>query len=101
MFTKEVVVDGKGHILGRLASYVAKELQNGQRVVVVRCDQLVISGSLYRTRLRFQQFMRKSHRTNPKRGLHHYRAPSRIFWRTVRGMLPHKTSRGAAALGNI
>ena len=43
--------------------------------------------------------MSKSHRTNPKRGLHHYRAPSRIFWRTVRGMLPHKTPRGAAALG--
>jgi ribosomal protein L13 len=45
--------------------------------------------------------MNKSHRTNPKRGLHHYRAPSRIFWRTVRGMLPHKTPRGAAALGNL
>jgi large subunit ribosomal protein L13Ae len=53
MFTREVVVDGKGHILGRLASYVAKELLNGQRVVVVRCDKLAISGSLYRTKVRF------------------------------------------------
>ena len=26
------------------------------------------------------------------------RAPSRILWRTVRGMIPHKTPRGAAAL---
>jgi hypothetical protein len=24
MFTKQVIVDGKGHLLGRLASYVAK-----------------------------------------------------------------------------
>ena len=31
----------------------------------------------------------------------HYRAPARIFWRTVRGMVPHKTARGAAALGRL
>jgi len=29
MFEKEVVIDGKGHLAGRLASYVAKELLNG------------------------------------------------------------------------
>jgi large subunit ribosomal protein L13Ae len=40
MFEKLVIIDGKGHLLGRLASIVAKELLNGQRVVVVRCDEL-------------------------------------------------------------
>lgn len=39
--------------------------------------------------------------TNPRRTFVHYRAPSRIFWRTVRGMLPHKTARGAEALGRL
>ena len=39
--------------------------------------------------------------TNPRRTFVHYRAPSRIFWRTVRGMLPHKSARGAAALGRL
>ena len=29
MFEKLIVIDGKGHMLGRLASYVAKELLNG------------------------------------------------------------------------
>jgi large subunit ribosomal protein L13Ae len=29
MFEKKVVIDGKGHLLGRLASLVAKELLNG------------------------------------------------------------------------
>lgn len=29
------------------------------------------------------------------------RAPSRILWRTVRGMIPHKTPRGAAALERL
>jgi large subunit ribosomal protein L13Ae len=29
MFEKEIVIDGKGHLIGRLSSYVAKELLNG------------------------------------------------------------------------
>jgi large subunit ribosomal protein L13Ae len=40
-----VVVDGKGHLLGRLASIVAKQLLNGKKVVVVRTEAMVISGS--------------------------------------------------------
>jgi large subunit ribosomal protein L13Ae len=39
--------------------------------------------------------------TNPRRTFVHYRAPSRIFWRSVRGMLPHKISIGAQALGRL
>jgi len=45
--------------------------------------------------------LRKRLLTNPRRTFVHYRAPSRIFWRTVRGMLPHKSARGAAALGRL
>lgn len=40
-----IVVDGKGHLLGRLASIVAKQLMAGKKVVVVRAEQIVISGS--------------------------------------------------------
>lgn len=46
MFEKEVVIDGKGHLLGRLASYVAKEIQRGQNIVVVRTEAINQSGSL-------------------------------------------------------
>lgn len=35
-FEKVIVVDGRGHLIGRLASVIAKQLLNGQRVVVVR-----------------------------------------------------------------
>jgi len=40
MFEKEVVIDGKGHLIGRLASYVAKEIQRGQNIVVVRAEAI-------------------------------------------------------------
>ena len=44
MFQNEVVIDCRGHIMGRLASIVAKELLAGQRVVCVRCEELNITG---------------------------------------------------------
>lgn len=44
------VIDGKGHLLGRLASTVAKQLLNGQKIVVVRCEALNISGEFFRAK---------------------------------------------------
>ncbi len=40
-----IVIDGKGHLFGRLASVVAKQLLSGKKIVVVRCEEIVISGS--------------------------------------------------------
>lgn len=40
-----IVIDGKGHLLGRLASICAKQLLIGKKIVVVRTEQIVISGS--------------------------------------------------------
>jgi large subunit ribosomal protein L13Ae len=99
--SKEVIIDGRGHLLGRLASIVAKELLSGQKVVVVRCEELMISGGLTRNHTRYMQFLRKRTNTNPTKGPFHYRAPSRILWRTIRGMVPHKTFRGAQALERL
>jgi large subunit ribosomal protein L13Ae len=102
MFEKQIVIDARGHLVGRLASIVAKQLLEGQNVVVVRCEGLNISGSFYRNKLKYKEFLRKRCNVNPnKGGPFHLRAPSRIFWRVVRGMLPHKTARGAAALARV
>lgn len=100
-FQKEVLVDAQGHLLGRLASTVAKELLQGQHVTLVRCENINISGSQFRNRLKYMNFKRKTNNVNPKHGPFHYRAPSKIMWRTIRGMLPHKSARGAAALDRL
>jgi len=100
-FKSEIVIDCRGHLLGRLASVLAKELLNGQRVVCVRTEDINISGSLFRNKLKFAEFRRKKMCSNPKHGPLHYRAPAKILWRTIRGMVPHKTPRGAAALDRL
>lgn len=44
----------------------------------------------------------KSSNTNPRRGgPWHFRAPSRMVWKAIRGMLPHKIQRGAEALARL
>jgi len=98
---KPLVIDGRGHLLGRLAAVTAKTLLTGQAVVVVRCEGINISGSFYRNKLKYLDFLQKRMNTNPRRGPYHFRAPSKIFFRTVRGMLPHKTARGQAALDRM
>merc|ERR1712125_188220 len=70
-------------------------------VVCVRTEDINISGSLYRNKLKYAEFRRKRMNSNPKTGPLHYRSPSKILWRTIRGMVPHKTARGAAALDRL
>eukprot|EP00607_Mallomonas_marina_P007766 CAMPEP_0182417298 /NCGR_PEP_ID=MMETSP1167-20130531/1727_1 /TAXON_ID=2988 /ORGANISM="Mallomonas Sp, Strain CCMP3275" /LENGTH=197 /DNA_ID=CAMNT_0024590731 /DNA_START=46 /DNA_END=639 /DNA_ORIENTATION=+ len=96
-----VIVDGRGHLLGRLCSIIAKQLLWGQKVVVVRCEEILMSGSLMRHKVKYADFRRKRMNTNPTVGPIHFRSPARIFWRTLRGMIPHKTVRGALALSRL
>jgi len=101
MFEKVVVVDCAGHLLGRVASTLAKELLQGQKVVCVRAEELNISGSLFRNKLIFSKFLQHRGSTKPARGPFHFRSPARILWRTIRGMINHKTKRGQAALERL
>lgn len=88
--------------MGRLAATAAKQLLEGQKLTIVRCEEMNISGNLFRNRLKYMAFLNKKSATNPRVHSHiHYRAPCKIFRRVVRGMLPHKTPRGAAALKNL
>ncbi|XP_026495539.1 60S ribosomal protein L13a [Nymphalis io] len=98
---KAIIIDGRGHLLGRLAAVIAKVLLEGNKVIVVRCEQLNISGNFFRNKLKFMSFLRKRCNVNPARGPFHFRAPSKVLWKTVRGMIPHKTERGKDALRRL
>ena len=53
--------------------------------VVVRCEEINISGGLVRQKAKYERFLNKRMLTAPTKGPIHYRAPSRILWRTIRG----------------
>merc|ERR1712170_295539 len=87
--------------MGRLASIVAKFILNGNKVVVVRCEGINMSGNFYRNKLKYLKFLRLRCNVKPARGPFHFRAPGKVFLRTVRGMIPHKTERGKDALKRL
>ena len=102
MFEKEMLIDGKGHLMGRLAAVAAKELLNGQKVVIVRAEQLVLSGLLYNRKVEHLEWKGKTSNTNPRRGgPYHYKAPAKLMWKCIKGMIPRKTARGKAALERL
>ncbi|KAK3584077.1 hypothetical protein CHS0354_012544 [Potamilus streckersoni] len=98
---KPIIIDGRGHLLGRLAAIVAKTILQGQKVVVVRCEGINISGNFFRNKMKFLGYLKKRCNVNPVRGPFHFRAPSKVFYKAVRGMVPHKTSRGKEALNHL
>jgi len=100
-FEKVVVIDGKDHLMGRLASVIAKQILTGQRIVVVRCESICISGNFYRNKLKVLEYLRKRMNTKPSRGPYHFRCPSKCLFKVVRGMIPHKTKRGMEALNRL
>merc|ERR1712096_247276 len=75
-FEKLVVIDARNHLLGRLASFVAKEALLGQKVVLVRCEDIVISGSFIRNKMKLLMKRNKRMNTNPVKGPFHHRSPA-------------------------
>jgi large subunit ribosomal protein L13Ae len=51
--------------------------------------------------VRFLCFLRKRCNTNHARGPFHLRSPSKMIWRSIRGMIPHKTARGKHAMARL
>ncbi|XP_021365548.1 60S ribosomal protein L13a-like [Mizuhopecten yessoensis] len=98
---KPIVIDARGHLLGRLAALVAKTILQGQRVVVLRCEGINISGNFYRNKLKVLKYLKLRCNVKPTRGPFHFRAPSKMFYKAVKGMLPHKLARGKEALSRL
>lgn len=96
-----IVVDMKDHVVGRAAAVLAKQLLLGKRIVAVRVDEANLAGSEIRNKIKYLNFLRKKKQTNPKKGPFHKRAPSDVFCRVVRGMLPFYTKRGKSALRRL
>jgi len=94
---KPIVVDATDHIAGRLASNVAKLLLQGNRVSIVNCENIMISGSRSNIIKEYRDFLEISSILHPKHGPFHPRRPDTIITRMIRGMLPRKKPSGLTA----
>ena len=93
-----MIIDAKDAILGRLSSYVAKQLLLGSKVDVINCEECVISG---RKHAILNEYIRRLHRKAPTKAPYFYRRPDMFVKRTIRGMIPFKRARGRDAFKNV
>ncbi len=96
-----VYVDATNQIAGRLSSKVAKLLLSGKKVVVVNSEKALVSGSRTSVINEWKTKLELSSRVNPIYGPIHARRPDNILRRMVRGMVPRKKPKGAAAMKRL
>ncbi len=93
------VYNGEGMILGRLAAVAAKDALLGEDVVIINCENVVVSGRKENTFTR--EKVRRDRKGYPLKSAKLSRVPERFVRRTVRGMLPWKQARGKDAFRRV
>jgi large subunit ribosomal protein L13 len=94
---QSIVVDGTDHLAGRLSSNVAKMLLRGNRVSIVNCEKIMISGGRRNIIQNYKDFLSIASILHPEHGPYHPRRPDTIMAKMIRGMLPREKPSGIAA----
>ncbi|PIY59968.1 50S ribosomal protein L13 [Candidatus Woesearchaeota archaeon CG_4_10_14_0_8_um_filter_47_5] len=92
------LIDATDLIVGRLASYAAKQALLGESIHIINCEKAVITGSKSDV---VAHYRRKRARGEPFHGPFFPRTADRLMKRTVRGMLPYKQEKGRKAFGRV
>ena len=90
------VIDGRNLIHGRLASVVAERIMNGEEIVVLNAEAIVITGVKENTYADFRAKVIRGD-TTKRKGPFYPRRADLLFKRCVRGMIPWTTTSGREA----
>ena len=94
------IIDGTNAVLGRLASYAAKEALQGEEIAILNCDDVIVTGRKKRIRSDFRE--RRSRVGSSQKGPKIAKGSYMIVKRAIRGMLPdHRKGRGRVAFKKI
>lgn len=97
-----MIIDGEGLVLGRLASKVSKKLLSGESITILNAEKIIISGSKEWAYNKYKQRVDRASISNPRdMGPKYPRRPDDIFRRTVRGMIPYRTTTGRKAFKEL
>ena len=95
---RELIIDGTNLLLGRLASYSAKQVLLGNKVDIVNSEKVVVSGK------KEDLIAHYKHRRDigeALKGPYYPRTCDRLLRRAIRGMLPYKQYKGKIAYKRV
>ena len=93
-----MIIDAKDLIMGRVATYAAKQALLGQEVIIINVEQAVISGSKENV---LAKYLWRDNLGEPFKGPFMPKVPMKFFKRVIRGMISYKKERGRLAFKRI
>ena len=94
-----MIIDAEGAVLGRMASYAAKQALQGKSVAIVNCEKAVITGN--KSALQEVYLNKRQRGGTSQKGPYFSKLSDRIVRRTIRGMLPWKKTAGREAFKRV
>ena len=90
------IIDGRNAVLGRLGSVVAQRIMDGEEIVVVNAESIIVTGE---RDMIFADYKARVDRgdTTKRKGPFYPRRADLLFKRSVRGMIPWTTTSGREA----
>ena len=95
------VIDGSNLVMGRLGAKAAKYLLNGEEVVILNAEKIVIVGRTEQIVGKYWNRRQRKDKANPENSAKTPRRPDMFVKRVIRGMLPFKKGRGRKAFGRL
>jgi large subunit ribosomal protein L13 len=93
-----IIIDGKGLILGRMGTFVAKKALLGEDVVILNSKEVIISGKKEEILSKFRNLRKRGIHT---KGPFYPRRSDFMLKRLIRGMFPIKTTKGRNAFKSL
>ena len=90
------IIDGRNAVLGRLGSVVAQRIMDGEEIVVINAESIVVTGE---RDMVFADYKARVDRgdTTKRKGPFYPRRADLLFKRSVRGMIPWTSTSGREA----
>jgi large subunit ribosomal protein L13 len=97
--TTQIVIDATGAVLGRLASYAAKRALLGKQVIIINCNDALLTGNKANILEEYLSARRRG--KGSQKGPYFPKIPERLVKRTIRGMLQYTKQKGWDAFKRI
>lgn len=95
----EIIIDAKDGVVGRIASFAAKQALFGNKIIVVNCNHALLSGRRNMILEQYSQMRRRG--KGFQKGPIVPRNAEKLMKRTIRGMLEYTQKRGEDALDRV
>ncbi|MBR9704427.1 50S ribosomal protein L13 [Candidatus Pacearchaeota archaeon] len=81
----KIIIDGEGTILGRLASYAAKQALQGNEIIILNSEKIIISGDRKQIIDKYMTIRKKGGKS--RKGPKHSKISYLIVKKAIRGMV--------------